>query len=332
MTVLIAGGTGFIGLNLAERLLRDGHTVVLMDRSPPRPAAAAAFDRLPGRWHFVQTDVTSAVEVRQVFASHPIDRVFYGAAVTSGAQREREHPEQVMAVNVLGLAHVLKSAASTGVSRLINISSGSAYGNGGLASFGASGPLDEDRTRPLPSSLYSVSKFASEGVCRRYAALSGMDAFSVRLSTIFGPWELDSGRRDTLSGPMQAAQLALRGETAIVPRLDSKDWTYSRDVADALVALMNVREHRFDLYNISAERTCSLLDLMQVLAGHFPGFSARLAEPGEASNIVLHGDEDRLPMSSRRLRIDIGYSLGSDIEPSVNDYVEWIKAHQDYWI
>jgi UDP-glucose 4-epimerase len=331
MSVLIAGGAGFIGLNLAEACLGAGEDVIVLDRRAPPDAAASTFDTLPGSWRHVAVDITDQSSVAQTFRDHSIDEVYYGAAITSGPERERQHPEQVISVNLLGLTHVIKAAADAGVRRMINISSGSAYGDGGFAESGASAPIDEYDTRAIPSTLYSVTKFASEGVCRRLAALTQLDVFSVRLAIIFGPWELDSGFRDTLSAPMQAAMIALAGGTATFERKDNRDWTYSRDVAKALRALMAAPAHRFDLYNISAGRTCSVLDWAQALTTHFPEFHCRLCVGEETPNVNLHGEKDRLLMSARRLSEDIGHTLPADIDATAADFAAWIKAHPDYW-
>lgn len=331
MSALIAGGCGFIGLNIAEACLAAGEDVILLDRNAPPDAAVAAFAVLPGSWRHAAVNITSEAQVAQVFAEHAVHEVYYGAAVTSGPERERDHPEQVIGVNLLGLSHVIKAAARAGVRRMINISSGSAYGEGGYAESGATAPIDEYATRALPSTLYSVTKFASEGVCRRLAQLSEFDVLSVRLAIIFGPWERDSGFRDTLSAPMQAAAIALAGGTATVDRRDLRDWTYSRDVAAALRALMAAPEHGFDVYNVSAGRTCSMLDWSAALATHFPGFSCRLCAAGEMPNVNLHGDRDRLQMSPRRLTDDIGHTVPGDVEATAADFAAWIKAYPHYW-
>lgn len=331
MSVVIAGGSGFIGLNLAEACIRAGEDVLLVDRNAPPAAAVVAFAQLPGSWRHVAIDITNESEVLQLFTTHDVHEVYYGAAITSGPEREARQPEQVIAVNLLGLTHVIKGAAHAGVRRMINISSGSAYGDGGYAESGASAPIDEYRTRALPSTLYSVTKFAGEGVCRRLAQLNDFDVLSVRLSTIFGPWELDTGFRDTLSAPMQAASIALNGGTATVDRRDARDWTYSRDVANALRALMAAPTHNFDVYNISAGRTCSLLDWGMALADHFPGFSCRLCAAHESPNVNLHGERDRLAMSPQRLADDIGHVVPSDIESIAADFAGWLKANPNYW-
>lgn len=330
-TTLIAGGCGFIGLNLAEACLRAGEDVLLADRNPPPAAAGASFDTLPGHWRHCAVDVTDPVAVARLFSQHRPRQVYYGAALTSGPDRERQHPERVLQVNLLGLTLFLKEAARQGAHRFINISSGSAYGDGGFAHGGGQAPLDEDASRPLPTSLYSVSKFASEGVCRRMAQLNDLDAFSVRLAIIFGPWELDTGSRDTLSPPMLAAIRARHGEEITLARRDARDWTYSRDVAQALRALMGADTHAHDLYNISAGRTCSLLDICDALAAHIPGLRHRLVHSGEAPSVTLHGDQDRLVMSPRRLREDIGHTVPGDLDAIAADFAAWMKAHPDYW-
>ena len=130
---------------------------------------------------------------------------------------------------------------------------------------------------------------------------------------------------------MQAAAIALAGGIATVERRDIRDWTYSRDVAAALRALMAVPQHRFDVYNISAGRTCSMLDWGEALARHFPQFSCRQCTPGEMPNVNLHGDRDRLSMSPQRLADDIGHTVPGDIISTAADFAAWARAYPHYW-
>jgi len=330
MSVFIAGGCGFIGLNLAEAWLRRGEHVVLFDRNPLHVEAARAFAALPGSLEVVQGDVQDAAMIGTALNAAAPDVVFYGAALTSGPDRERTHPEQVLGVNLMGLTHVLTAAAARPVTRLINISSGAAYGPSRLG-VGWSGPLREEETPSAPDSLYGISKLASEQVVRRYAALSGLDAISVRLAAIYGPWEIDSGARDTLSPQMQAALLALDGGTAILPRRDRQDWTYSRDVAAALVALAKAPELAHDLYHVSCGTGWAVADWCARLGERYPDFSYRLAEAGEAPTVNLHGDKDRLPMSTERLVRDVGHRLPDDLDLCLTDYLDWMQAHAAFW-
>jgi len=333
MTTLIAGGCGFIGLAVAERCLEDGNDVVLFDRNPLHPVARRRLDALPGSYTLVQGDIRQADPIAQAIGDHGATEVFFGAAVTSGPEREREAPESVIEVNLVGLAHTLKAAWKAGARRLINISSGAAYGTGAFGDTGWTGPLDEYGTREEPFKIYGMTKFGSERLVRRYAELTELDARSVRLSTIFGPWEIDSGARDTLSAPMQAALIARRGGTAIFERRDHLDWTYSRHVAGALRALMAAPAGalKSDIFNVTSGAQVSVMDMCAHLAEAFPGFFYRMAEPGEAATINLWGDQDRFPMKPDRLADEAGHRLPDDIAATMADFVGWLRDYGDFW-
>ncbi len=329
MALLIAGGCGFIGLALAESLLARGQDVVLFDLNPVPEAAARRFDQLSGVWHAVAGDVRDRATMQSALRRHEVTGAFYGAALTSGATREHDHPEQVVEVNLLGFINLIKAAEACNLRRIINISSGSVYGSRGidgeLALTEAEGVID-------PSAIYGATKFASERIGRRLAELTGIDIFSVRLSGIYGAWEIDSGARDTLSPLMQAALLARAGGTAILDRRDQKDWTYSRHVGDALAALMaNDKPRQHDLFHISSRREFSVLDFCAHLQTVYPRFSYRLAENGETATINLHGDKDRPPMAVDRLADDIGYRLPEDSDADFADFTTWMQDFEDFW-
>ncbi len=333
MTVLIAGGCGFIGLATAEHYLGAGEEVVLFDRNDLHPSARRAFDALPGRYTVVLGDIRQAEPIAQAIGDHKVDGVLYGAAVTSGPEREREAPESVIEVNLVGLAQTLKAADKAGVKRLVNISSGAAYGTGAFGATGWEGPLDEYGTREEPFKIYGMTKFGSERLVRRYAELTPLDARSVRLSTIFGPWEIDSGARDTLSAPMQTALLARAGKPALLAREDRLDWTYSRHVAAALRALMQAPADRLksDIFNVTSARQVSVLRMGGELRQRFPTFECRLAAPGETPTVDLWGDTDRFPMRPDRLADEVGHRLPDDLAATMADFIGWMDAHGDFW-
>ncbi len=329
MRALIIGGCGFVGLNIAEALLRRGDGAVLFDSNPLHPAAAAAFDALPGDLTVLHGDVRQYDSVGGAFSRQAIDAVFYGAALTSGPARERDAPIHVLQVNLLGLVNVIKAAADQGsVRRVINIGSGSAYGRHRLVGEGA---LQEDLTPSAPESLYGITKHASEAVGRRLGELLELDVRSVRLAAVYGPWEIDSGARDTLSPAMQVALAALRGGVAVLPRRDSQDWVYSRDVAVALLALMEAPTPAHDLYHIASAMPSSVMDWCAALAGQYPDFRYALARGEARATINLHGDKDRRPLSGARLTADIGHTLPSDPNAAFSNFLDWMDQHGAFW-
>lgn len=261
-----------------------------------------------------------------------MDVIFYGAAITAGVEREISDPLSVFDVNVIGLLNVLKAACrAPSVNRIINISSGSAYGNGGFGDTGWKDSLDEFGTREDPQTLYAISKYAGERVALRMGELFKKRVINVRLSAIFGRWEYDTGVRDTLSAPMQATLLALKGETALIDRKEERDWTYSRDVARALYKLANHENVNSSLYNISSGKTWSVFDWCALLKMSYPDFNYRLCEFGEVPNIDLFGARDRIKMSPDRFLCDIGYTLSADLNEIFEDFKIWLTGSNGFW-
>ena len=332
MTFLVVGGSGFIGLNVIEVLLASSEQVISLDKSPIPPAAMNVFSKLPGKFTSIQLDITNTEDVDRVVSGGDVDVIFYGAAITAGVEREISDPLSVFDVNVIGLLNVLKAACrAPSVNRIINISSGSAYGNGGFGDTGWKDSLDEFGTREDPQTLYAISKYTGERVALRMGELLKKRVINVRLSAIFGRWEYDTGVRDTLSAPMQATLLALKGETALIDRKEERDWTYSRDVARALYKLANHENINSSLYNISSGETWSVFDWCAVLKMSYPDFNYRLCEFGETPNIDLFGTRDRIKMSPDRFLCDIGYTLSADLNEIFEDFKIWINESNGFW-
>jgi UDP-glucose 4-epimerase len=323
MKILIFGGTGFVGLNIAAALLARGHAVTLFDRANLPVAAQRDFAGYRDRLTVVQGDVTDRQAVTEIVAGGH-DAIVLGAAITAGPAREAADPESIIEVNLLAQLPVLVAARQSGVGRIVNLSSAAAYGGAGSRH----AQLDE-ATACDPASLYAITKFASERVAARLAALWQVDIVSVRLSGVFGPWERPTGVRDTLSPQAQiVAAVRQRGE-AILPRPGVRDWIYASDIADAVSLLIEAPKPRHALYNISTGQQWSALQWGQHLATLHPGFVCRLAEAGETPTIDLHGPADRAPLSVSRLAQEFGWRARFGCEDSAADLSHWWTQHRE---
>lgn len=327
MAVLILGGAGFVGLNIAEALLEKGETVVVFDRRPIPPAAKRAFATHPGTVIEVIGDALKDGAILSALKENKVDRMFCAAAITAGPERDANAPRSILEVNLMAFTAALEAARDAGLKRVINVGSTAAYG---ATAFGDK-PLSEDLPA-WPHNMYSTTKFASECIIRRLAELWQMDMFSVRLSGVFGPWEVDSGLRDTLSPQMQASLIALNGGEATLRYRDMRDWTYSRDIAEALVRLINSESRPYDVFNISCSDAWSTADWCELLAGGYPDFSWRLAKADEEPTVNLHGDVDRQLLVSARLKEALGWSPDLNPERSFADFKAWADNYGDYWL
>jgi UDP-glucuronate 4-epimerase len=322
MTVFVTGSSGFVGLALSEHLLARGDTVIGFDRQAPRESARRAFAALPGRFVPLTGDVRDAGALEAAMRAHRPSQLVTLAAITADAARERAMPQTIFEVNVGGVLAALHAASrSGGIGRVVHVSSGSVYGASGRDPVRR---LLEDITPLAPEGLYGISKRAAEDAARRLAVLHGMALTIGRLGTCFGPWEADSGVRDTLSAPLQVLECARRGETAILPRAHRRDWLYVRDAAAAIVALLDTPTLSHDLYNLAAGFAWSVADWCERLATRDPQFTWRVAAPDDTPNIDYYAPYDRAPMDIARLVADTSFVPRFDLARAEADFHRWL--------
>ncbi len=141
--------------------------------------------------------------------------------------------------------------------------------------------------------LDGISKLAAEQAALRLAALHDLDLVVGRLGPCFGPWEADSGVRDTPSAPLQVLRLAERGEEAMLPRPHPRDWLYVRDAAAGLAALLDAPRPAHRTVNVAAGFVRPLADWCRAIAPAFPGWRWRIARTPPTSPSTR-------PMTGRR--------------------------------
>lgn len=321
MRILVFGGTGFVGLNIAAALLARGHAVTLFDRAGVPPEAGRDFAVFGNRLTAIQSDVTDNQAVEAVIASG-YDAIILGAAITAGPAREASDPETILRVNLLAQTPILIAAQTSGAKRIINLSSAAAYG----ASAFRNALLDEE-TPCDPASLYAITKFASEKIAARLAGLWQQEIISVRLSAVFGPWERSNDVRDTPSPQAQILAAMQEGRAAVLQRPGVRDWIYAVDVAEAVTLLIEAGKPKHRLYNISTGAEWSALQWGEELAALHPGFVCRLAGAGEVATVDLHSPADRAPLSVARLAEEFGWRARFGCVDSAADLSRWWTAH-----
>jgi UDP-glucose 4-epimerase len=321
LKILIFGGTGFIGINIAAALLARGHSVTLFDRADLPRAAGRALASHGNLLTVIGGDITVPSAAESVMAGG-FDGIILGAAITAGPEREADVPHTVLQVNLMAQLPILAAARKNSVARIINLSSAAIYG---AAAFRH--PLLDEETACDPVSLYAITKYASEKVAARLSAVWQTEFINVRLSAAFGPWERATGVRDTPSPQMQIIAALREQKEAILPRPGIRDWIYAPDVADAVTLLIEAPKPRHSLYNISTGREWSALQWGQDFAALHPGFVCRLVKSGEAPTVDLHSEADRAPLSVSRLSQEFGWRARFGCADSASHLNNWWIHH-----
>ena len=223
--IAVTGGAGFIGSNLAEFLLSQGHHLAVVDNfSTGREENLAGWaDRAPGRFRLFRLDINETEGLRQAFAG--AQYVFHQAAIPS-VPRSVADPQATNLANISGTLSVLVAARDARVKRVVTASSSSVYGDDpGL-------PKKEGRMgRPL--SPYALSKVVAEEYCRLFYQLYGLETVCLRYFNVFGPRQ-DPKSEYAAVIPRFATRL-LAGEPPVIygDGEQTRDFTYVSNVVDA---------------------------------------------------------------------------------------------------
>ena len=320
MNILVTGASGFVGLNVLERLLASGHTVTAVSADDIPPAARNEFDLLPGKLQTALADVRDEATLERLLRESEAQAVLAGAAITSGAARERETPAAILEVNLVAVLKLLTLSARQGVKRVVALSSSAAIGE----QIFDERPVTEDDA-PAPISLYAIGKAGLEAAARRWRELSSQTEFIVaRVAAVFGPWERDTGVRDALS-PLHALAGAAVRKAAVAPLPEGghRDWVYAPYLAAALEWMLIAPRLGHTLYNVGAGSTWHPRELAALLA---------IKEERGAPAVVFNDD-----LARRRTYLDMR-RLGAEFQappaPSAaaQAYARWVAAHADWFL
>lgn len=323
MAVLITGGSGFVGLNIAAALLEGSETVVLLDvNAPPAPAERHLW-ALPGSFVVERGDVRDGAATAEIMKRHGVRRLVHGAAITAGADREGKQARFIADVNLGGTIETLEAALVAGVSRVVQLGTGAVFGTSIQP---GTEIMDEGETIPVPDNLYGITKYAAERTTLRYRDKRGLNVVVARLGVVFGPWEYDTGVRHTLSIPLQLLRAAEAAEFARFRRTLPDDWVYAKDVAKAVLALLDLPAAPNSVYQLATGSRWSISDWCERLKRRYPGFGYATVSDDETLTIGATQPSARPPFSVERLRRDANFVPAFLPDAAFDDYVGWRAA------
>ena len=307
MKVLVTGGAGFIGSNLADAFLAEGHEVRVLD-----DLSTGFTENVPDRAELVEGGVADRDIV--VKAVDGVELVVHLAAHRA-VLRSVEDPLATDTANTHGTLTVLKSAVDAGVRRVVYASSSSVYG--------MDPPMPTPETAPpKPLSPYGVTKLAGEHYCRVFAQLYGIETLSFRYFNVFGPRQRpDSAYAAVIPLFVDALR---KGDQPIVhgDGGQSRAFTYIDDVvaANLAAAAAPASSCAGQVYNIASDESHSLLEVLDLL-GRIVGVTPRPRHvdprPGDIRN-------SRADITAART--GLGYRPKVGFEDGLRRAVEWFVA------
>ncbi|MFM7661118.1 MAG: NAD-dependent epimerase/dehydratase family protein [Bacteroidota bacterium] len=246
MKILITGGAGFIGSNLAKRLVAEGHTVVILDNLlRGNKLDKETFNQIV----FIQGDVRD--ESLVIDAAKGCDLVFHFAAVL-GVDIVADNPVETMDVEVIGTRNVVNACEINNVKYLMYASTSGIYSHSAIVKNALTEEILVD-----PRTSYAMAKRYNEIYLASHFEEKGLNVLSLRFFNIYG-----SNQDNRMVVPLFFEQ-ATTGQPLTVygNGKQTRDFTYIDDTVESCVRLMKIRGCH--IVNIANEQEWSILDLAQ---------------------------------------------------------------------
>ncbi|WP_455389132.1 SDR family oxidoreductase [Petrachloros mirabilis] len=303
MKVLVTGGAGFIGSHLVDRLVQEGHEVIIVDN-----LATGKRRNINRAARFYKLDIQSW-RLERVFRNERPNVVMHLAAQMD-VRKSVEDPMFDAQVNILGTLNVLQQAVRHGVRKVVFSSSGGAiYGEQETC------PAPESHlTQPL--SPYGLSKLCGEQYLSYFQRVSGLQVVSLRYANVYGPRQDPEGEAGVVAIFIQKL---LNNEQAVINGngRQTRDFVFVEDVVDANLGMMG--QETKGTYNVGTGTETSVNDLFRMLI-QLTGSTCK-----EVHGPAKKGEQARSVIDSTKLRQELSWEPKTDLNEGLRKTVDYFR-------
>lgn len=307
--VLVTGGAGFIGSNLAEELIRQGAKVSIIDNLIT--GFRENLDEIRGNFDFIEGDINDDASLLR--AMEGVEIVFHQAALPS-VPRSVDDPAETHHMCVNGTFNLLLRAREAGVKRFIYAASSSAYGD--------QPTLPKVETmRPDPLSPYAAAKLVGELYCRAFNSVYELETFSLRYFNVFGPRQNPSSMYSGVISRFIDALMTGQQPVIYGDGEQSRDFTYIANVVDANIKAAQATLGIGETMNVANGARITLNELLDTLKSITGNVDVKADFQQERRGDVKHSQAD----NGRAIEC-IGYKELVGLEEGLKKTIEWWKA------
>jgi nucleoside-diphosphate-sugar epimerase len=304
--VLVTGGAGFIGSNLAEELIQQGAKVKIIDSLIT--GFRENLEEINGDFDFIKGDLNDEKSIKHALEN--VEIVFHQAALPS-VPRSVDNPLETHEACVNATFNLLLKSKEAGVRRIVYAASSSAYGDQEIS------PKVETM-RPEPLSPYAVAKLVGEYYAQVFYRAYGLETLCLRYFNVFGPRQNPSSQ---YSGVISRFVDALsRGESPVIygDGEQTRDFTYVANVVHANLKAAQTDKGIGEVLNVANGEAISLNELFKVLQGllECPDIEVKYEAPRTGD--IIHSLAD----NSRAVEC-LGYEKLIDLEDGLSKTIEW---------
>jgi UDP-glucuronate 4-epimerase len=325
-TIIITGVAGFIGYNLAERLIHSYNIIGVDNMAYDNPMSyslkLSRLDNLKkhSNFRFMKYDLSDKY-ILDVFPGeyykNKIKCIIHLAA-KAGVTDSLIHSDEYVNSNIIGFTNILKLAVHLGIDHVIYASSSSVYGD----KFELT-PSSETSNTDHPKSFYAVTKKCSELIADLFNKDYGLNCTGLRFFSVYGPW----GRPDMsyfkfVNNLVNSEQVTLYGYGESV-----RNFTYIDDVTKSIELLIDKPKHK--IYNVSGLNSSikikDLFELIRIKALEYNMIKSDILTPLNCE--LRSGDVNETNGSSEELFKDINYLPSTKLGDGITEFLYWYRNY-----
>ncbi len=310
---IVTGCAGFIGSNLVDRLLSEGHKVVGIDNfSTGQPKFLCKAMQHPN-FKLLKIDILDVDSLKRVFAGGVV--VFHLSA-NADVRFGTTHPRKDLEQNTIATHNVLEAMRSNGIKKIVFSSTGSVYGEAPVI------PTPEDGPFPIQTSFYGASKAASEGLISAYCEGFGYQAYIFRFVSILG-------ERYTHGHVFDFYQKIKADPTRLLVLGNGKQrksYLYVQDCIDAILLGLEKANEKVNIFNLGVDGYCEVNDSIGWICDAL-GVQPQIEYTGGDRGWI--GDNPFIYLDTKKIQ-SLGWKPKYDIRDGVVKTVEYLRANE--WV
>lgn len=258
MSIMVTGGTGFIGNRIIRKLVDRGEEVVCFDLAPPRANLGPYLDHI----QVYRGDVTQIPHLLEAINTHGVHKIIHMAALLPPDTEDRPHFG--MLVNIQGTNNVFEVARWSGVQRVVYASSIAVYGV--QETFGERPVNEDDLSAPI--NVYGMTKATNDFAAAKYRSNYGVDIRGVRICTVFGHGRV-TGMTGMIGGLMMSLPAVGEPVSMDFNPQEASPMIHAEDAAEIFVRVALGDQLNHHLY-ISGGHLATIADVADIVRSFIP--------------------------------------------------------------
>lgn len=301
MKCLVTGGAGFVGSHLVDKLIKEGHKVLVVDN-----LSTGRKENLNPKAKFYKIDICGP-QISRIFKAEKPEVVFHYAAQTE-IQKSIENPKENADVNISGTLNILENAKRFGAKKIIFASS--------VAIYGEPFSLPVKENYPLnPISPYPITKLVVEKYLFYYQSL-GLNFVSLRYPNIYGPRQLSSAEGGVVSIFINAI-LGKKSPIIYGDGEQTRDFLFVEDAVDATV--LSLRARPGSIYNVGTSKETTINELFRLISQKIKS----TIKPHRAQ--ARFGEIRKSCLDFSRIKKELNWQPKNNLEEGLEKTIYWFK-------